>query len=144
MLSLTCKAAVKAVLFLASRYEAGDKSGIAVLSEAIEENPHTVGKLMQILVSAGVINSTKGPGGGFYITKEQLRQPVIAIVDAVDGKEVFRACALGLRKCSASHPCPMHHEYKKGRDAIENLFRKTRIRDLSEQVASGAVYLSNA
>ncbi len=143
MLSHTCKAAIKAVIFLASRFSTGERAGITEVSDSIEENGHTVGKMMQTLVNAGVINSAKGPGGGFYITKEQLKKPVITIIDAVDGKDVFRACALGLKKCSSSHPCPVHHEYKKGRDAIETLFRKTRIHDLSEQVVSGMVHLAN-
>ena len=67
MLSLTCKIAVKAVIYLASKYESGANAGIKEISEYIDGNEHTVGKLLQILVKEGVINSAKGPTGGFNI-----------------------------------------------------------------------------
>ena len=46
----------------------------------------------------------------------------MAIIEAIDGKQVFNECGLGLRGCSATHPCPIHHEYKAGRDIIRQLF----------------------
>jgi Rrf2 family protein len=141
MLSLTCKTAIKAVVYLASRISFGEKSGIREIAAYIDASEHTVGKLLQTLVKQGIINSAKGPSGGFFITRYQLRQPIINIVEAVDGKDVFRECGLGLSKCSATHPCPIHHEYKKGRDLIEALFRIRKVSDLCEPVNSGLAYL---
>src|SRR5687767_2541544 len=118
MLSLTCKTAIKAVVFLASKYDQGTNSGIKEIAEYIDASEHTVGKLLQTLVREEIINSMKGPSGGFYLTKEQLRKPIITIVYAIDGKQVFRECGLGLSKCSAMRPCPIHNEYKAGRDIL--------------------------
>lgn len=143
MLSLTCKLAVRAVIYLASKFESGTNSGIKEISEAINASDHTVGKLLQTLVKQNVINSIKGPSGGFYISKEQLRKPIMAIVEAIDGKEIFRECALGLSKCSALRPCPVHHEYKAARDLLEKLYKENRILDLCGQVNSGLAHLTN-
>jgi Rrf2 family protein len=141
MLSLTCKTAIKAVIFLASGSGTGERSGIREIASFINASEHTVGKLLQTLVKSGIINSAKGPSGGFYITKAQLRLPIINIVEAVDGKEVFKECGLGLSKCSATHPCPIHHEYKKARDIIETLFRERKVIELCEPVSNGLAYL---
>lgn len=141
MLSLTCKTAIKAVIFLASGPGTGERSGIREIASFINASEHTVGKLLQTLVKSGIINSAKGPSGGFYITKAQLRLPIINIVEAVDGKEVFKECGLGLSKCSATHPCPIHHEYKKARDIIETLFRERKVIELCEPVSNGLAYL---
>lgn len=141
MLSLTCKTAVKAVIYLASKFESRTNAGIKEVAGAINGNEHTVGKLLQNLVREGVINSVKGPSGGFYISKEQLRKPIISIIDAIDGRDVFRECGLGLSRCSATHPCPIHHEYKIGRDHIEKVFSQKRIIDLCEPVSKGFAYL---
>ena len=70
MLSLSCKAGIKAVIFLGSRFESGDKSGIKEISKHINENEHTVGKILQKLVKNNIIKSVKGPNGGFYITQK--------------------------------------------------------------------------
>ena len=141
MLSLTCKIAIKAVIYLASKYESGEKSGIKEIAEYIDASEHTVGKLLQTLVKDEVINSTKGPNGGFYITAKQKKQPIINIINAIDGKDVFKQCGLGLSKCSSTHPCPIHNDYKVVRDTIEILFRNKKIIDLCEPVNNGMTYL---
>ena len=103
MLSLTCKTAIKAVIYLASKLESGEKAGIKEIAEFIDASEHTVGKMLQTLVKDEVINSAKGPTGGFFITVKQKNQPIINIIDAIDGKEVFDKCELRLSKCSATH-----------------------------------------
>jgi len=142
MLSLTSKAAIKAVVFLASRSGSGEKAGIVQIAENIDASEHTVGKLLQTLVKRQVINSAKGPTGGFYITQAQLKQPIINIIEAIDGNEIFTECGLGLSKCSAAHPCPIHDDYKKGRDILEKLFRSKNILDLSMNVNTGSAFLN--
>ena len=141
MLSLTCKTAIKAVISLASKSKTGEKAGILEIAEYINASEHTVAKLLQALVKEKVINSTKGPSGGFYISNQQQKLPIINIIEAIDGKEVFKECGLGLSKCSASHPCPIHNDYKESRDLMENLFKRKRIVDLCEPVNSGMAYL---
>ena len=141
MLSLTCQTAIKAVIFLASKHDSGANAGMKEIAEHINASEHTVGKLLQTLVKEEVINSVKGPSGGFYITGEQLTQPIIHIVNAIDGGEVFTKCGLGLSKCSATHPCPMHDEYKRARDILENAFKTNNINHLCEPVTNGVAYL---
>lgn len=141
MLSLTCKTAVKAVIYLASKYGSGNNARIKEVAEYIDASEHTVGKLLQTLVKENLVNSIKGPSGGFNISKEQLKQPIIEIVKAIDGKQAFKGCGLGLSKCSATHPCPIHDEYKVARDIIEKLFTDKRINDLREPVSKGLAYL---
>ncbi|MCS3799537.1 RrF2 family transcriptional regulator [Niastella sp. OAS944] len=141
MLSSTCKTAIKAVIYLASKFESGENAGIKEIAEFIDASEHTIGKLMQTLVKQGVVNSVKGPSGGFYISKEQRKQPIINIVEAIDGKQLFKECGLGLSKCSASRPCPIHHDYKEARDKVEKLFSTRKIADLCEPVNDGLAYL---
>ncbi len=141
MLSLTCKTAIKAVIYLASKFDSGEKAGIKEIAEYIDASEHTVGKMLQTLVKAEVINSSKGPAGGFYITAKQKNQSIIHIVEAIDGKHVFNQCGLGLSKCSATHPCPIHNDYKAVRDLFEDLCSRKKINDLCKPVNSGLAYL---
>ncbi len=141
MLSLTCKTAIKAVIYLASKFESGEKTGIKEIAEYIDASEHTVGKLLQTLVKENLINSSKGPTGGFYIDAKQRLQPIINIVYAIDGNEVFNQCGLGLSKCSATHPCPIHNDYKAVRDLFESVCRNKKISDLYGSVNTGVAYL---
>ena len=141
MLSYTSKTAIKAVIYLASKAEDQDKAGMIEIAKHIEASEHTVGKILQTLVRQGIINSTKGPSGGFFITKVQRSQPISNIVESIEGDQVFKSCGLGLSKCSASHLCPIHDEYKVARDLIEKLFREKKIKDLCDPVTNGLAFL---
>ncbi|RFM31835.1 RrF2 family transcriptional regulator [Chitinophaga silvisoli] len=141
MLSFTCKTAIKAVIYLSSKHRSGENAGIKEIAECINASEHTVGKLLQVLVRQGVIRSMKGPAGGFNISDTQMKQPIMDIVAAIDGKQVFKGCGLGLSRCSATHPCPIHSEYGKARGIIAELFNNKRIEDLCEPVDNGFAYL---
>ena len=141
MLSNTCKTAIKAVIYLAAKAENGEKSGVKEIAQYINASEHTVSKILQNLVRQKIINSIKGPTGGFYITKEQQQQPIITIVDTIDGKDLFEGCGLGLSKCSSTHPCPIHDDYKKGRELIKELFTTKTISVLCAPVENGLAYL---
>lgn len=141
MLSYTCKTAIKAVIYLSSKSAQSEKAGIKETAEHINASEHTVGKILQTLARQGLINSLKGPSGGFFINEEQQDQPIINIVETIEGKQVFKECGLGLSQCNALHPCPIHDEYKVARDLIENLFREKKVRDLCDPVTNGLAYL---
>jgi Rrf2 family protein len=141
MLSKTCTTAIKAVIYLCSKFETAENSSIKEVAEFINASEHTVGKILQNLVRHNVINSLKGPTGGFYITREQQQQPIINIVEAIDGKQAFTSCGLGLSKCSSTHPCPIHYDYKKARDLMEKLFREKNVLTLCEPINKGLAYL---
>jgi Rrf2 family protein len=117
------------------------RAGIREIADVIDASKHTVGKMLQSLVKHGVINSVKGPTGGFYASPQQKRQPIINIIEAIDGKEVFKECGLGLTKCSAKHPCPIHDDYKAVRDLFKNLCREKTMSDLCGPVNDGLACL---
>lgn len=142
MLSTTCKAAIKSVVYLASKLQSGEKSGLKEIAKYIDENEHTVGKLLQRLVKDEIIYSVKGPHGGFYISKEQLHQPIITIINAIDGRDVFKQCALSLTTCSETRPCPLHNDYKAIRNEFASLCAKKKISDLRKGVLVGTTFLT--
>jgi len=141
MLSLTCQTAIKAVIFLASKIDTTEKTGIPTIAAEIGASVHSVGKLLQTLVKSGVIESSKGPSGGFYMTKAQLKQPILQVVLAIDGADLFKKCGLGLSKCASSHPCPIHYDYKEVRDKFELLCKNRKIADLCAPLSEGVSFL---
>ncbi|MEO6834058.1 MAG: Rrf2 family transcriptional regulator, partial [Chitinophagaceae bacterium] len=66
MLSYTCKTAIKAVIYIATQSKTKQKTGIKEVASHINASEHTVGKILQSLVRQGIINSLKGPSGGFF------------------------------------------------------------------------------
>jgi Rrf2 family protein len=141
MISYTCKTAVKAVIYLASRSDRPEKASIREIAEHIDANGHTVGKVMQTLVKQGIIKSTKGPSGGFFITEQQQQQSLMRIVEAIDGSQLLTGCGLGLTECSGDHPCPIHDQYKVARDILVDIFSGNTVKDFRRSVSTGHTYL---
>ncbi|MBS1548686.1 MAG: Rrf2 family transcriptional regulator [Bacteroidetes bacterium] len=141
MLSLTCKTAIKAVIYLSGKSAEGEKTGIKEVAEQINASEHTVGKTLQNLVKHKIINSVKGPSGGFFLTEAQREQPIYNVVETIEGKTIFKECGLGLSKCSETHPCPIHNDYKVARALVEKIFKEKRILDLCDPVTHGLAFL---
>lgn len=143
MISKTCKYGIRAVIFVASRAGDGTKLNIKQIAREVDAPEAFTAKILQILNRVRIITSLKGPYGGFYMEEFQMEQPVINIVNAIDGMSVFNECGLGLKQCSTSHPCPMHHQYKIARDALQNAFQNTTIRQLAIEVNEGGSFINN-
>lgn len=141
MLSQTCKIAIKAVIYLSSKSEQGQKTSVKEIAQKIDASEHTVGKSLQSLVKQDIINSQKGPSGGFYLNDSQQNQPIYNIVVAIEGTGLFKECGLGLSKCSETRPCPIHNEYKVVRELTEKIFKGNRVRDLRKPFANGIAFL---
>ena len=143
MISKSCKYAIRAAVFIASRRNSGMKVGVREIAEEIEAPPAFTAKILQTLNRYRIVTSVKGPYGGFYCETFQLDLPVIEIVNAVDGLSVFRECVMGLHQCSDEHPCPMHFKYAGTRNDLLKSFQENTVGKLAKNLAEGGAFLTN-
>jgi Rrf2 family iron-sulfur cluster assembly transcriptional regulator len=141
MLSTSCKYALRATVHLMAHTGVLVKAGIKQIAEEIEANEHTTGKILQLLAKKGIIASTKGPNGGFYIPSNAKKIYLIDIVELVDGLHFFFECGLGLHKCSERRPCPIHHTYKLSREKLYHEFSSITIQELAADIQKGEAFL---
>jgi Rrf2 family transcriptional regulator, iron-sulfur cluster assembly transcription factor len=141
MFSKACKYAIKALVYLASRTGEGRKIGLTEIADAIDSPMHFTAKIMQILSKQGIVSSAKGPNGGFYIDKSAPDIYLIQVVSAIDGVAHLSGCGLGLKGCSAEHPCPIHEDFSEVRDKLNQLLREQTIQQLAAEMSNGKSYL---
>ncbi|WP_026451575.1 RrF2 family transcriptional regulator [Aequorivita capsosiphonis] len=143
MISKSCKYAIRATVFIASKAKENIKVGVKEIAAEIEAPEAFTGKILQTLNKNKIVTSLKGPYGGFYSNEDQLDLPILDVVNAIDGLGVFTDCVFGLHKCSYDHPCPMHFEYSKTRDQMHTSFKNTSIRSLADNLSKGIAFLKN-
>jgi Rrf2 family transcriptional regulator, iron-sulfur cluster assembly transcription factor len=143
MISKACKYGIRAAVFVASQTGNNRKFNVKDIAREVDAPEAFTAKILQILNKHRIITSLKGPYGGFYIEEFQLEQPVINIVNAIDGMAVFWECGLGLKKCSEIHPCPMHDKFKMARETLRNVFQETTIRQLAAELKEGTSFIKN-
>ena len=139
--SKTCEYAMRAVFFIAHRTASGGRVGIKEIAAGINSPEHFLAKILQDLSRRGIIQSMKGPSGGFYIDNKSLKRPLSEVVEAIDGNGLFTGCGLGLEYCSEINPCPLHNEFKVIRTQIHEMLEKTTIADFNEDLNLGITAL---
>ena len=141
LLSKSSKYGIRAVLYLAAKCEPGKRFGTKVIARELHLPEAFLGKIMQDLVRKKVIASIKGPNGGFYITPQTLSLPVIAIVEAIDGTELFHSCGMGFDECNDEKPCPIHHDYGPLRDGFFKILSEKTIGEFKKDIKDGKSFV---
>ncbi|MBN2537679.1 Rrf2 family transcriptional regulator [candidate division WOR-3 bacterium] len=88
-----------------------DADGPVRAADIAERQQLSVGYLERILlqlVEAGLVNSRKGPGGGYLLARAADEVSLAEAIAAV-GEELFSVpcvCEAGVEECSLEHDCP--------------------------------------
>lgn len=124
--------AIRAILFLARQSEdALVMSSVVAKKEDIPS--HYLAKILQRMAKYGYVDSYKGRGGGFKITKLAMDSSILEIVERIEGPVITLKCVTGLKECSDEHPCPLHDEWSELRDNIHNLISSKSVREVAEE-----------
>lgn len=142
MLTNASKYAIRAVLYLAENSSVKSKFGAKQIANDLEIPLFFIAKLLQQLVKAKVISSTKGPKGGFYTSDKDLSNNVCAILEVIEKDKILEGCFLGLSKCDDKNPCPIHHIVSPFKEAILWKFEKQSIGELAEEIKKDGSYIS--
>ena len=59
---------------------------------------------------------------------------MLDVVTAIDGRQLWTRCLLGLAQCSDETPCPAHSVWKEARGMLERQLESQSIADLSRVV----------
>ena len=87
-------------------------------------------KILQGLVQASILESVRGPKGGFRLTRPAHRITVGEVVAALEGPEALEGCVMGFPTCSCDHPCPLHDAWGAVKAQVTSSMTQATIRDL--------------
>lgn len=129
--SKSCEYGLRATLFIVKKSILKEKVGLEEISQAIDSPKAFTAKILQTLVKQNIIDSIKGPYGGFLISNERLKKNTLNdVVLALDGDKIYIKCGLGLKKCDSKKPCPMHFEFIKIRDELKEILKKKKLNEI--------------
>jgi Rrf2 family transcriptional regulator, iron-sulfur cluster assembly transcription factor len=138
MLSNTSKYALRGLIYLAKYSQKDNRIGIKKISEDLNISSPFLGKILQNLVKQKLLVSTKGPNGGFSLSKKPEDISLWDIVTNVDGEEYFTNCLIGLRPCVTHDPtkplCPVHNQYDELRKQTTDFYKGTSLKLISEDI----------
>lgn len=75
------------------------QSTTAEIAELFEASKHHLAKVHQRLTKAGLLLSSRGPGGGVGLAKNPAEITLLDIYEAIEGEMVHRPCLFGKQEC---------------------------------------------
>lgn len=104
----------------------------ACIAETLGVSKHHLSKVLRTLAVAGLVSSSKGPQGGFFLSKSQRKTSFMQVLEAVEGKVVPAGCLFARKPCSdgkcilGSLLCRLNSEFT-------DYFNNTKIKDFKEK-----------
>lgn len=141
--SKSCEYGLKALIFVAQKSKDGSRVGIREIAKGTGTPEHFIAKIMQDLAKKKLVNSVKGPNGGFYMEPRDLRTSLADVVKALDGNGIYTDCVLGLKACSEKKPCPVHDQYKEVKKRLIKMLEENTLGDFDVKLDSGKFFLVN-
>lgn len=139
MLSSSCKYGIRALVYLALQ-EKTKLINIKEIAKELQIPEPFLGKIMQNLVKAKILESQRGINGGFRFKKDPELVTFLEIIEIFDGLDVFFDCVLGMRICSGesshSEDCPFRMKLDPLRDKFYQVFKETTIGFFSQNISS--------
>lgn len=132
-LTSTAQNALRAVLHIAQH---GGDGAVRVddIAASLRCPRNYLSKTLHTLTRAGVLRSTRGPGGGFQLADPPDRLTLARVVRPFEPASE-RRCLVGRVNCGDAHPCLAHREWSGVAAAVEAFFGQTTVASLLQQDA---------
>lgn len=134
MLSQTAEYALRAMVHLARQEPGPGRVQADDMAERLQVPGNYLSKILHTLARQGLLESSRGPGGGFRLAVPAERLPLARIVEVFDPHLLAedRRCLLGRDVCSDRAPCPAHGRWKEVSETIRKFFSDTTLRELAD------------
>ena len=131
--SRPCEYAIRTLAYLA-RVAADRRVQVQEIAAAEDIPAPLLAKVLQQLARSHLIDSFKGPGGGFCLNRSAGEISLYDIFQVVDGVEDLDRCAVGLAQCNDFAPCPLHDTWKSVRVHLIQYLKKTTLEEMASAV----------
>ena len=138
MFSQTTEYAVRAMIELARDPKRAQVLA-ADLAERLGIPHHYLAKILQLLVRARLLNSTRGRLGGFAMAREAKEITLYEVIAPFEDLAKLDECILGEATCTDDRACPLHNYWKSAR---ERYLQELEQRNLSELAEFQSVLLA--
>ncbi len=128
-LSTRSRYAVRAILDLSVHYK-GEPVQIKDIAKREKLSIRYLENIFTQLKAAGIINSEKGRGGGFYLAKKPEKITMLDIVQSVEGNLSIVDCVDSPSKCKKASICVSREVWEKISVGVKEILKNITLNDL--------------
>lgn len=120
---------VKGLLNLARN---NNQSFLKKISQEEEIPESYLAKIFQVFVQRGILDSKKGPNGGFYLAMPLDEISIGKIVGCLEGEPNLERCPIGSSTCENKDECVIFSTWREHEEAKNEMLKKITIADIME------------
>lgn len=106
------------------------------MAELFGASPHTLGKVMQTLTRARLVDGVRGANGGFKLSCDPAAVTLLALYELIEGPLEKEHCLLGKPAC-AGEECVMQGLMHRLNEEVRDYFSRTTLAALAEKIEIG-------
>ena len=100
------------------------------IARATQVPEPSAAKILQSLAREGILESRKGPGGGFRLAQPSAQILLARIVRAVEGEDFMTECIGGFKKCTGNPECPLHSKWTQVKQQMQEFLETTSLEEM--------------
>jgi FeS assembly SUF system regulator len=108
-------------------------SSAGELAEATQLAGPTVSKLLKTLAKAGLVDSMRGPQGGYTLARQPEDISAADIIDALEGPVAITECSAGAGHCDLEAVCHVGSAWQRINRGIRSALGEVSLMDLQDQ-----------
>lgn len=141
MLSTTAEHALRALSEIASLKEGESILG-RDLARAAGIPANYLSKLLLVLGNAGIIDATRGSGGGYRLRRKAADISLSEVVELFDRQRPEKRCLMGgTKECSEEERCGAHEEWRRVRASYWDFLARTTLAQMSRRRRGDVVHI---
>ena len=90
-----------------------------------EISPAFLGKIVSLLVKAGILTTRRGVGGGIALARSPRSLTLLQVVEAAQGPFALNRCLASTNTCERRSTCPIHPIWRKAQKDLRSALNVT-------------------
>jgi len=140
MLSTTAQYALRALVKLA---EEPEKTVLGrIMAQETDIPANYLSKVLLTLGNAGIVEATRGAGGGYRLSRDPSTIRLMEAVEPFDRARIKPTCLLGAPECNDENACSAHDSWKVIRTQFVDFLESTTLAEISSTTVRSPLYVS--
>jgi FeS assembly SUF system regulator len=128
-----------AILIMVELAREGGLMSAQALAERVRVETPTASKVLKLLANAGLLESTRGPSGGYRVNRSATEISVAEVISAIEGPIAMTECSVEQGLCSQEDQCELRGNWQRISLAVARALQGVTLAEMSAPTARAAV-----
>jgi FeS assembly SUF system regulator len=125
-----------AILVMVELTREGEMLSAQALAERIHVETPTASKVLKMLSGNGLLQSYRGPSGGYQVSRSASDISVAEVIAAIEGPIAMTECSVEEGLCSQEDNCDLRSNWQRISLAVAQALRDVSLAEMSAPVGS--------